>query len=183
MGYFINKTLEPVLGPSEPSTCPETTVAGIDEEDSVYRVFVWWQHDMDVMPNFSYETLLAQIPALYQASFTGLVGPTFPDTSRQKRLRKVRAFWTLTDDLGNAVELNAAEILYLLSKTLAYYYDSENQPETFQHLASHILPIGYRKFLVNGRFKLIFGEDNQLNWFDIGQRWTLKPAIIEEAYK
>jgi hypothetical protein len=179
------KTLEFVLGPSEPNTCPETTIAGIDEEDSVYRVFIWWQHDKDVMPDFSYEAILAQMPALYQASFTGLVGPTFPDTSRQKRLRKVRAFWTLTDDIGNAVELNAAEILYLLAKTLAYYYDSEHQPDTFQHLPSHVLPKGFRKFLVNGRFKLIFGDSNatQLNWLDLGQRWTLKPAVLNESFR
>jgi hypothetical protein len=177
------KALEPVLGPCEPSVCPVTTVDSIDEDDSVYRVFVWWQHDMEIMPDFSYETILAQMPALFQASFTELIGPNFPDTSRQKRLRKVISLWDLTDDLNHGVKLNAAEIMYLLAKTLAYYYDSEHQPETYQHLPSHILPKSYYKFLSNGRFKLIFGEINQLNWLDLGQRWTLKPAILQEAYK
>ena len=87
------------------------------------------------------------------------------------------------DDLGNPVDLNAAEILYLLAKALAYHFDSVNEPETFEMLPSHVLPVGYYKFLRLGRFKLIFGLENQLNWLDLGQRWTLKPAILNEAYR
>jgi hypothetical protein len=50
-------------------------------------------------------------------------------------------------------------------------------------LPSHVLPYGYYWFLKNGRFKLIFGEENQLNWLDIGQRWTLKPAVLQESFR
>jgi hypothetical protein len=180
------KTLEPPIGPCEPSVCPITTVDGIDEDDSVYRIFKWWQHDQTPAPSFSYETILRQIPALFNVSRTDIpVGPTYPDDSRQKYLRKVKALWTLKDDLVHDVDLNAAEILYLLAKTLAHFYDSENQPETFEMLPSHVLPKSYRKFLEKGRFKLIFGDstENQLNWLDLGQRWTLKPAVLQEAYR
>jgi hypothetical protein len=178
------KTLEPTVGPCEPSVYPETIVDSVAENDSVYRVFKWWQHDQTPLPSFSYQTLLKQIPTLFNISRTDiLVGPTYPDDSRQKYLRKVKALWTLKDDLGHDVDLNAAEILYLLAKSLAYYYDSENQPETFDLFPSHILPIGYRKSLYNGRFKLIFGAENQLNWLDLGQRWTLKPAVLQESYR
>ena len=58
-----------------------------------------------------------------------------------------------------------------------------HHPDSFDFLPSHVLPVGYYKFLRNGRFKLIFGESNQLNWLDLGQRWTLKPAILNEAYR
>jgi hypothetical protein len=47
----------------------------------------------------------------------------------------------------------------------------------------HVLQKGYLNYLINGRFKPIFGTNNQLNWFDIGQRWTLKPAVLKPAYR
>jgi hypothetical protein len=178
-----HKDLEPVIGPCEPNICSATSVDAVTEEDSVYRVFVWWQHDQTPLPSFSYQIILKQVPALFKVSATEKVGPTYPDDSRQKNLRKVKALWTLKDDLGHDVDLNAAEILYLLAKALAYHYNSVNQPETFDMLPSHVLPYGYYKFLLNGRFKLIFGEENQLNWFDIGQRWTLKPAVLQQSYR
>jgi hypothetical protein len=171
------KTLELVLGPNEPEICPDTTIADVDEQDSVYRVFIWWQHNIVPQPDFSYQKTLAQIPALFQASFTELVGPSYPDSSRKKRLRKVKALWTLTDNLDNNVELNAAELLYILAKLLDHHYNP-TQETTFQHL-----PKGYFTFLVNGRFKMIFGENDQLNWLDLGQRWTMKPAVLNEAYR
>jgi len=69
-----------------------------------------------------------------------------------------------------------------MDKTLDHHYRSSEE-ETFHHLPSHVLPVGYYKFLRYGRFKLIFGSENQLNWLDLGQRWTLKPAVLTEAYR
>jgi hypothetical protein len=58
-----------------------------------------------------------------------------------------------------------------------------HRKKCFEMQPSHVLPKGYFKYLRNGRFKLIFGPENQLNWLDLGQRWTLKPAVLQEAYR
>jgi len=178
------KELEPVLGPCEPSICPKATTPFLDEEDSVYRVLVWWQHNYDPLPSFSYQNILKQVPALFEVSKSEEIGPIFPDSSRRKILGKVKALWVLVDDLGNKVELNAAELLYLLALTLNHYYHPETS-DIFETLPSHVLPKGYYTFLLNGRFKNIFGSEieNQLNWLDIGQRWSMKPAILQESFR
>jgi hypothetical protein len=175
------KVVDPVIGPCEPDICPNAPSPFEDEDDSVYRIFVWWQHVYNPLPIFSCQNLLSQIPALYEGSKSFPIGPTFPDLSRQRVMVKVRALWKLVDDLGVNKDLNAAEILYLLAKAMYFYYHPTTA-DSFEMFPSHVLPIGYRIFLENGRFKNIFGDnlEHQLNWFDIGQRWTLKPAVLNE---
>jgi hypothetical protein len=182
------KTMELVLGPSEPNICAETSVPEVPEDDSVYRVFVWWQNNALTTPTISADEIIANANSLFIQAITGLVGPTFPASpTRQVNLRKIVTFWNIHDINGNTIKTNCAEMLYLMAKTLDHYYHPNDpaHPDSFTFLPSHVLPKGYYKFLLNGRFKLIFGDatERQLNWLDLGQRWTMKPAVLTEAYR
>ena len=170
------KVLEPVIGPCEPNVLEEFVGPLTPPVDNVYRINKWWQHDYFPLPIIKYADVLSQAPALFLQAKTALVGPTFRE-DRQIKLRKVKALANFVDQFGNNLDVNAAEMLYLFAKALKHYYDSE-EPETFALFPSHVLPKSYYTFLNNGRFELIFGAANQLKWLDLGQRWTMKPAVL-----
>jgi hypothetical protein len=54
-------------------------------------------------------------------------------------------------------------------------------------LPSHILPhYYYNRLLWDGQYQLnMFGStiENQMNWLELGQMWTLKPAVLKTAYR
>jgi hypothetical protein len=144
-------------------------------------VFIWWQNNSELPTVITAQEIINQANTLFNKAKTELIGPTYP-TDRRRSLRKVVTFWNINDENGYTIKSNAAEMLYLMAKTLDHHFNPTH-PDSFDFLPSHVLPKGYFKFLRNGRFKLIFGESNQLNWLDLGQRWTLKPAVLNEAYR
>jgi len=178
-------TLQPVIGPCEPNLCPQITGEGLPSIDSAESINVWWQHDAFSGFNIKFKDVKKAVIGLFpQAQTNKPVGPIYP-SDRRVTLPKVRAFWPLLDENGNTVTANAAEVLYVLAQMLLNWIDDKETPDPVGFLPSHVLPKMFFDFCQDGSKENPFGTDidGQANWFNIGQRWTLKPAVLKPEYR
>jgi len=178
-------TLQPVIGPCEPYICYVIEKAGLPQPDTAESINVWWQHDEFSSVNIKFKDVKKAVRGLFpQAKTNMLVGPIYP-SDRRVYLPKVRAFWPLVDENGNTVTANAAEILYVLAQMLVNWEADKETPDPVVFLPSHVLPKMYPVFCRDGVKDNPFLTDiwGQTEWFNIGQRWTLKPAVLKPEYR
>ena len=120
---------------------------------------------------------------LYPNSFSiDKLGPAYtpPDISlsdRREYRKRVRANWAVYDMNGVKVQANAAELLWLMAKGLYNYFHSI--PDNVTYLPSHVLPKHFNKL----NQVRVYPMNNQSNWFDLTQLWTMKPAVLTPDYR
>jgi hypothetical protein len=174
--------MKPVVGPCQPDFCPTTNNENLPT-DSPVRVNVWWQHNEYNNKVLEFSAIKNAVLGLFPNAVTDPIGPTYP-TDRQVRLPKVLTPWTLLDDNGDPVLANAAEWLYILAQALVNWDTNKTTPADVNFLPSHVLPKLFYVYCQHAQVQNPFGTDvdSQNRWFDLGQRWTLKPAVLKPEY-
>jgi hypothetical protein len=178
-------TLRPVIGPCQPDFCPPTTGTGLPNPDLPETINVWWQHDEYSAFSIKFKDVKKAVRGLFpQAKTNKLVGPTYPDDIRVD-MAKVIWRWPLLDENENTVHANAAELLYVMAKMLVNWDTDKITPDPVAFLPSHVLPKMFVDYCSDGIKENPFGTDilGQATWFNIGQRWTLKPAVLKPEYR
>jgi hypothetical protein len=179
--------LRPVIGPCEPSICPKTYGNGLPAEDTPFSINVWWQHDEYEGDAITFAELKNLARGLFPNAKTNQpVGP-FYLSDRRVNLPKVLWCTHLNNDSGDPVVANAAELLYILAKMLDNWRLNSTSPDDVQFMPSHVLPKLYPVLCKNAASPLLnlFQTDlyGQAAWLVIGQRWTVKPAVLKPEYR
>jgi hypothetical protein len=170
------RTLEPIIGPYEPHHVEYTL-------ENAYRVWEWKPNAEFHGHQFQFAYIKKSCGILYDAASTDMdLGPEYtPEViSQQTRLlprKRVKAFWAVHDVNGFKTLANAAEMLWLMAKGLDNYFNSI--PNNIPYLPSHVLP----KYFYKMSQVKVYPLTNQHNWFDLTQLWTMKPAVLQPAYR
>jgi len=174
---ITTRTLDLVLGPYDPSSV-------VYSQENSYRVREWSQHDDSVSAVISFDFLQQLANVLEPNCWTAIkVGPEYtpPEislSSRQKPLKRVIGIWSVTDIDGVRRECNAAELLYLMAKGL-YNWFNHVSPNEIEFIPSHVLPKYFYKLNHSNCWPL----DTRIQWFDLTQMWTMKPAVLQPDYR
>ena len=165
-----------MLGPYDTSSVKYT-------QENSYLVSEWKQHGENLNSYVSFDFLKRMASFLAANIYTLVpVGPDYtpPEIGgdRRKELKRVIANLAVYDTNGEKRRLNCAELLYLMAKGLYNWFHSIT-PNEVAFYPSHVLP----KYFYKRNRAYCYPISDRINWFDITQMWTMKPAVLQPAYR